>query len=104
MRTLICGTAIVLAACSNNHNTDLTAAAAAAAAGTITGTVTSNTGSLGSVSVTANPQLGSPQTAATNANGQYSISNVPFGPGSVSVGGVPSGCELVKDLEGDVAV
>jgi hypothetical protein len=89
MRTLICVTAIALAACYNNPNTDLTAALS----GTLTGTVTSNTGSaLPSVSVTANPQLGSPETVATNASGQYSISNIPFGPGSVSVGSLPSGC------------
>jgi hypothetical protein len=90
MRPLICGTAIVLAACYNNPNTDLTAAST----GTITGTVTSNTGSpLANVAVTANPQLGSPQTVASNGNGQYAISNIPFGPGSIGVGGVPSGCQ-----------
>jgi hypothetical protein len=90
MRPLICATAIALAACYNNPNNDLTAASA----GTLTGTVTSNAGSpLANVSVTADPQLGSPQTGASNGNGQYTIPNIPFGPGSVGVGGVPSGCQ-----------
>ncbi|HTA73324.1 MAG TPA: carboxypeptidase-like regulatory domain-containing protein [Gemmatimonadaceae bacterium] len=90
MRPLICGTAIVLAACYNNPDSDLTAAST----GTLTGTVISNTGSpLANVSVTANPELGGPQTAASNGNGQYTISNIPFGPGSIGVGGVPSGCQ-----------
>jgi len=66
MRPLCCGTLIALAACYNDPNNGLTAAFA----GTLTGTVTSNTGSaLPSVNVTANPELGTAQTVTANGNG-----------------------------------
>jgi sugar lactone lactonase YvrE len=89
MRPRLLGTLIALAplACYNNPN--LTAATS----GTISGTVNSNTGAVGGVTVTDRPQLGSGQSAVSNRNGQYTITGIPFGPGSVAVSGVPSGCE-----------
>jgi hypothetical protein len=90
MRPLFFGTLIALASLAcYNPNDNLTAATS----GTITGTVGSNTGAVGGVTLTDRPQLGSGQSTVSNRNGQYTINSVPFGPGSVAVSGVPSGCE-----------
>jgi hypothetical protein len=89
MRPLLSRTLIALAPLACYNNPDLTAATS----GTITGTVNSNTGIVSGVTVTDRPQLGSAQSTVANSNGQYTITGVPFGPGSVSISGVPSGCE-----------
>lgn len=57
--------------------------------GTIAGTVTSpERGALAGVTVT----VSSGQTGTTDASGAYTISGVPAGPRSVSLGGLPTGC------------
>jgi hypothetical protein len=62
--------------------------------GTVQGTVSSSLGGgIASVSVVVTPTGGAALPAATtNAQGLYSVANVPIGTGAVAVSGLPAGC------------
>jgi hypothetical protein len=62
--------------------------------GTVTGTVTSSLGGgIANAQVTLTPASGSPlPSVMTDMNGNYSVSNVPPGDGSVAVANLPSTC------------
>jgi murein DD-endopeptidase MepM/ murein hydrolase activator NlpD len=62
--------------------------------GTVRGTVADNSGrALAGISVTVTPSSGHVVPAVlTDADGKYMVSAVPVGPGTVAIGGAPSGC------------
>jgi hypothetical protein len=67
---------------------------AAPTTGTVTGTVTNSVGGgIANAQVALTPSMGAAMPAVTtDANGNYTVSNVPAGGGSVAVTGVPASC------------
>ncbi|HET7553624.1 MAG TPA: carboxypeptidase regulatory-like domain-containing protein [Gemmatimonadaceae bacterium] len=64
--------------------------------GTVSGTVTSSLGGpLSNVQVSVDPDGDAPAVSvATDADGKYSVGDVPVGAGSVSVSGIPDNCSV----------
>lgn len=73
---------------------DIAVTCQVATTGTVTGTVTRNTGgALANVAMTVTPTGGAAMASVnTNASGSYTVTNVPAGGGTVTLGTLPAGC------------
>jgi hypothetical protein len=71
--------------------------------GAIAGVVSSSHGAIANASVTAVSDSGGEYAATTDANGNYLITNVPDGNGSLSVSVLPAGCTVPNPVSYSVA-